>query len=194
MRHGVGAAQPVHSLVAQRCGCCARSFKSSPRESEADAPTKTFPIPMKIVLVCSTLTVGVALSGCALEPAGPSPYGYAGAPYEAPGASSYWSSPYYAPYAPYGYAGSTLGFGAGGEGWHERDRDWRRHDHDWHREGTGEGHHQHQPERSLPGSVAATPPTHAAPPPAHAAPARPAPPSASSAKEKPLPPFHGSAF
>ena len=127
---------------------------------------------MKVSLAWFTLAVGAALSSCALEPTGPSPYGYWGAPYGAP----------YAPYAPYGYAGSTLGYGVGAERWHERDRDWRR-DHDWHREGTGESHHH--AERSLPGSVATAPP-------GHAAPSRPAPPSTSS--EKPAPPFHGSAF
>ena len=139
---------------------------------------------MKLRLACFASAMGAALAGCAIEPGGPSPYGYAAAPYDAPG-SAYWSSPYYAPYAPYGYAGSTLGLGFGGERWHERDRDWHRNDRDWHGEGAAEGHHR--AECSVPRSDATTPSTHAAP-------ARPAPPSASSPKEKPAPSLRGSAF
>jgi len=146
---------------------------------------------MRIALVWSTLTVGVALAGCAVEPGGPSPYGYAEIPYYGPGGPAYWSSPYYAPYAPYGYAGSTLGFGFDSERWHGRDRDWHHHDRDrdWHREGGGEDHHH--AERSAPGSVAAAPPVHASPPPTHAAPTHPAPPSGRSAPpENPARTFH----
>jgi hypothetical protein len=148
---------------------------------------------MRIGPTCFVVAVGAALAGCALEPAGPSPYDYTAAPYGAPGGFSYWSSPYYdpyAPYTPYGYPGTTLGFGFGGERWHERDRDWHRRDRDrdWHREGAAEGHHR--AEHSSPGSVAAAPPSHAAPPPTHAAPPHLAPPNANWRKEPP-PPLHG---
>jgi hypothetical protein len=141
---------------------------------------------MKIGSAFFAFAGSLALAGCAVGPAGPSPHGYAEAPYYGPGGPAYWSSPYSygAPYAPYGYAGSTLGFGFGGEGRHERDRDWHRHDHDRHDEGEGERHHH--AEHSAPGA-ATTPPTHAAP-------ARPAPPSSSSSKENASRTFHGSAF